>query len=138
MNIVRNILAVIAGAFIGGAVNMGIIMVSGSIIPYPEGYDPSSEESIQATAHLLESRHFIMPYFAHAGGTLVGAILAALIAATHKMKFAIAIGCFFLIGGIAASFMIPAPTWFVVLDIATAYIPMGMMGGKLVGANRTS
>lgn len=134
MNIVRNILAVLMGGFIGGVVNMSIINISGSIIPYPEGYDFSTPESIEATAHLLESRHFILPYVAHAGGTLVGAILAALIAATHKLKFALAIGTFFLIGGIMACFMIPAPAWFVVLDLATAYIPMGLLGGRVVGA----
>ncbi|MBK9254252.1 MAG: hypothetical protein IPM42_02060 [Saprospiraceae bacterium] len=35
--IVRNIVAVIAGIIIGGIVNSGIIKISGSIIPPPEG-----------------------------------------------------------------------------------------------------
>ena len=132
--IVRNILAVVIGGIAGMTTNMSLIMISGSIIPYPEGYDFSSEESIAATAHLLESRHFIMPFVAHAGGTLVGAFLAALIAVSHKMKFAVAIGVFFIIVGVMACFMIPAPTWFIILDLAVAYIPMGILGGKLAGA----
>ena len=37
--IFKNILAVIAGCVLGSAVNMGIIMVSGSIIPPPDGAD---------------------------------------------------------------------------------------------------
>lgn len=36
-----------------------------------------------------------------------------------------------MIGGIAAAFMIPAPAWFVVLDLAVAYLPMAWIGGKL-------
>ena len=35
--ILRNIIAVIAGVAIGGFVNMSLIMVSGSVIPPPEG-----------------------------------------------------------------------------------------------------
>jgi hypothetical protein len=48
------------------------------------------------------------------------------------MKFALGLGVFFLLGGIAAAFMIPAPTWFIILDLVAAYIPMAYLAGKLV------
>ena len=73
-----------------------------------------------------------MPFLAHALGTLIGAMIAALIAATRKFTMAMIIGVFFLIGGISAAFMIPAPTWFVLLDLGMAYIPMAWLGHKLV------
>ncbi|PCH87099.1 MAG: hypothetical protein COB88_06185 [Flavobacteriales bacterium] len=130
--IVRNILAVIAGLFVGSAANMGIITIGGSIIPPPDGVDVSDMEGLKSAMHLFEPKHFISPFLAHALGTLVGALLAALIAANHKMKFALGIGVFFLFGGIAAVFMLPSPTWFAVLDLAGAYIPMAWLGGKLV------
>lgn len=129
--ILKNVLAVIAGIVVGSIVNMGLIMISGSVIPPPEGVDVTSMESLKANMHLFEAKHFIFPFLAHALGTLAGAFVAALIAATHKMKFAIAIGAFFLLGGIMNVFMLPAPTWFVVLDVAIAYLPMGWLGGKL-------
>jgi len=129
--LLRNILAVIAGLFVGSAVNMGIITISGSIIPPPEGVDVSDMEGLKSAMHLFEPKHFIFPFLAHALGTLVGALLAALIAANHKMKFALGIGVFFLFGGIAAVFMLPSPTWFAVLDLAGAYIPMGWLGWKV-------
>ena len=131
--IIRNILAVIAGIILGSAVNMGIIMISGSIIPPPEGVDVTDMESLKSSMHLFESRHFILPFLAHALGTFAGAFLTALIAASHKMKFALVIGVFFLIGGITNIFMLPSPTWFTILDLAGAYIPMAWLGGKLVG-----
>ena len=131
--IVRNILAVITGIIVGSAVNMGLIMVSGSIIPPPEGVDPTDLESLKASMHLFEAKHFIFPFLAHALGTLAGSFLAALIAASHKMKFALAIGVFFLLGGIANTFMLPSPTWFTILDLVAAYIPMAWLGGIIAG-----
>jgi len=129
--IVRNILAVIAGLIIGSVVNMGLIMISGSVIPPPEGGDVTTMEGLKETMHLFEPKHFIFPFLAHALGTLVGAFVAATIAANNKKKFAIAIGCFFLIGGIINVIMLASPTWFAILDIVGAYIPMAMIGGKL-------
>jgi len=129
--IVKNILAVLAGLIIGSIVNMGIIILSGSIIPPPEGVDTSDMESLKASMHLYQPKDFIFPFLAHAIGTLVGAIVAALIAASHKMKFALAIGFFFLLGGTMMVFQLPSPVWFNVLDIAGAYIPMAWLGFKL-------
>lgn len=131
----KNILAVIAGLIFGSIVNMGIIMISGSIIPPPEGADVTTMEGLKAAMHLFEPKHFIMPFLAHALGTLAGAFLAAMIASKHKMKFAFAIGAFFLIGGIANVAMLPSPTWFAVLDIVGAYIPMAYIAGKFLVKN---
>ncbi|MBR9756622.1 MAG: hypothetical protein GYB39_00940 [Algicola sp.] len=131
----RNILAVIVGIVIGGMVNMGIITISGSIIPPPEGADLSTTEGIKAAADLLEAKHYIMPFLAHAIGTLVGALIAVKIAATRTFTIAMIIGGFFLLGGIAAVFMIPSPTWFIILDLALAYIPMAWLGHKLAEKN---
>jgi len=81
--------------------------------------------------HLFEPKHFIFPFLAHASGTFIGAIIAAIIAATHKTKFALAIGVFFLIGGIVNVIMLPSPIWFSILDLGAAYIPMGFIAGRL-------
>ena len=69
-----------------------------------------------------------MPFLAHAVGTFVGALAGSVLAASHRSIVAYAIGTVFLGGGIAASFMIPAPTWFIVLDLAAAYLPMAWLG----------
>lgn len=133
--IVKNGLAVIAGLVFGSIVNMGIIMISSSIIPPPEGADISTMEGLKATMHLFEPKHFIFPFLAHSLGTLVGAIVAAIIAATHKMKFALVIGGFFLIGGTINVFMLPSPLWYTLVDLIAAYIPMGYLAGRLVAKN---
>ena len=129
--IVRNVLAVITGIILGSVVNMGIIMLQGYFIALPEGVDVTNTESLQSSMHLFGPKHFIFPFLAHAIGTLVGAYLSAKIAANHKMKFALGIGIFFLIGGISMVFMMPAPVWFLILDLSVAYIPMGWLSGRL-------
>jgi hypothetical protein len=128
---VKNILAVVLGLVLGSVVNMGIIMISGSIIPPPEGGDVTTMEGLKETMHLFQPKHFIFPFLAHALGTFVGAFIAALIAANHKMKYALSIGGLFLIGGIINTVSLPSPIWFTVLDLVGAYIPMAWLGFKL-------
>jgi hypothetical protein len=128
--ILKNILAVVAGIVVGSVVNMTLISVSGSIIPPPEGADVTTTEGLKASMHLFKPKHFIMPFLAHALGTLVGAMVAGLIAANSKMKYGFSIGIAFLIGGIASVFLLPSPTWFSALDLIVAYLPMGYLGGR--------
>lgn len=129
--ILRNILAVIAGWLIGSAINLGLINLGHTIFPI-EGIDPNSMEDLAQIMPTLDYQFFIFPFLAHALGTLFGAMVAAWIAVSHKIKFALGIGILFLMGGIMASYMIPAPTWFVVTDLVFAYIPMAWIGGKFV------
>ncbi len=81
------------------------------------------------------SRPFISfsPFLAHALGTLSGAFVAAKLAASHSMKFALAIGTAFLLGGSIAAAKIAGPLWFTVTDLVLAYLPMGYLGGVLAG-----
>lgn len=129
----NRILAVIAGLVVGSFVNMGIITISGKLIPPPEGADVTTVEGLKASLHLFEPKHFIMPFLAHALGTFAGAIVAALIASTRKLMVAMIVGFFFLAGGIANVFMLPAPLWFCILDLVAAYLPMSFIAAKLVG-----
>lgn len=128
--ILKNILAVILGWLGGSAVNMGLILTSHKVLPIA-GIDPNDMEALSAVMPTLEFKYFIFPFLAHALGTLVGAIIAGLIAVNHKMKFSLGIGVLFLIGGIMVNYMLPGPTWFAVLDIVIAYIPMAWIGGKI-------
>ena len=123
----RNVLAVLAGLVTGGAVNMGLLVLGMSLIPPPPGVDFNNPESLKANIHLFEPKHFVTPFLAHALGTFVGALAAWLLAVSNKAPLAWLIGAFFLCGGIAASFMIPAPKWFIALDLLAAYFPMAWL-----------
>lgn len=132
--ILRNTLVLIAGLFIGGLVNMGLIIIGPSIIPPPEGVDMTTMEGLQAAMPTLKAKNFIFPFLAHALGTLAGAFFVAKFAASNHMRLALLVGMFFFFGGISMVMSVPGPSWFNALDIIVAYIPMGWLGGKLAGA----
>lgn len=129
--IIRNILAVIIGALIGGITNSVIIYLAPSLIEYPAGVDTTTVEGLKAAADSLTAKHYLFAFLAHALGTFVGGFFAALLGVKKEALLALIVGGFFLIGGIVASFMIPAPIWFIFLDLLLAYLPMAWLGYKI-------
>ncbi|MFT4703344.1 MAG: hypothetical protein ACI81R_001035 [Bradymonadia bacterium] len=129
----RNALAMIAGIFIGSAVNMGLISLGPLVIPPPLGVDMTTAEALAAAMPLLEPRHFVFPFLAHALGTFVGAAVACRVSASDHAKHAIGIGVFFLIGGIAMALGVRGPQWFTALDLIVAYLPMAWLATKISG-----
>jgi hypothetical protein len=127
----RCVVALVLGPVVGGSVNMGIIVASPHVIPPPAGVDVNDAKSIGASIHLFEPKHFLFPFLAHALGTLCGAVVGFLVAARFQSTIAYLIGALFLAGGIAAASMIPAPTWFIALDLLVAYLPMAWLGAVI-------
>lgn len=85
------------------------------------------------TLNLYTPMHFIVPFLAHAIGTLVGSIIASLIAGSHQKYISLGIAGFFMLGGITMVVLLPSPMWFNILDLGIAYIPMGWLGWKISG-----
>ncbi len=136
-SVARNTLAVFAGVVVGSLVNIGIVNVGPFVVPLPEGADVSTMENLRDSMKLFTPVNFICPFLAHALGTLAGAFVAAKLAVSHHMKFAIGIGVLFLMGGISAVIMLGGPLWFNVVDLLFAYLPMGFLGATLAGATRS-
>ena len=126
----KNILAIIMGWLGGSAINLGLVQIGHMIFPI-EGVDLNDMDALAEAMPTMDYEFFIFPFLAHALGTLVGAVIAGVLAATHKMKFALGIGVLFLLGGIMVNYMLPGPTWFAIVDIIVAYLPMAYMGGKI-------
>lgn len=132
--VLRNVLAVIAGAILGSFVNMSLIEIGHYVIALPEGADVSTLEALKTSMASFGPEQYIFPFLAHALGTLVGAYIAAKIAVGNKLRAALIVGVLFLIGGVANCFMLPAPVWFMAVDVLLAYIPMAYIGWKLSGS----
>ena len=135
MNVLRNIGAVLAGIILGSIVNMGIVFLSMVVFPLPEGTNIFDPEAMKGIIASFGPPQFLFAFAAHALGTLVGAFVAAKIATTRKKWFAIGIGLYFLYGGLTMVYKFGGPMWFMILDLAGAYIPMGWLGGKLAGGS---
>lgn len=132
----RNIIGVIIGVVVATAINGLLIYIGPMVVPLPPGADNSTMEKLAETIHLFGPQNFIFVFLAHALGPLVGTFVTMKIAVSHKMKIAIGMAVFFLLGGIAASVMIPAPFWFKAVDLIFAYIPTALIGAKLGGAGK--
>ncbi len=129
---IKNILAVIVGIVVGGVVNMSLIMMSSKIIPLPVGADFTTEAGLKASMHLMEPKHFIIPFFAHALHAFIGSMIACKMVANNQMRIALIIGLITFLGGAQMVFSLPSPMWFNVLDLGVAYFPMAFLGAKLV------
>jgi hypothetical protein len=136
VSILRIIFAIVAGFLVGSLVNMGLVAVSAHVIAPPPGVDLADMESLKAAMPTLGPKYFLFPFLAHALGTLVGALVAFLIAPRGVRWPAWLIGGLFFGGGIAASAMIPAPTWFMVADLVLAYLPMAWLAIRIGGLIR--
>ena len=127
----RNILAVFAGIILGSVVNMSLVLVSGHVIPLPEGAVGDTVEGLKQTIHLFEPKHFLFPFLAHALGTLVGAFVAVKLSGNGSIRSAIIVALIFLAGGVQMVMEVPAPLWFDITDLVLAYVPMGLLGHRL-------
>jgi hypothetical protein len=134
--LLRLIIAIVLGFAAGSAVNMGLILVSGSVIPPPAGADVTTTEGLKASMHLMEPKHFLFPFLAHALGTLVGAFVATLLTPGGSRGPAYAVGTLFFLGGCAAAYMLPAPAWFNAVDLILAYGPPTLLGHWLALRSR--
>lgn len=136
--IIRNVLALMLGAAVGGLVNGAIITISGNIIPPPAGVDVTTQAGLKAGLHLFEPKHFLLPFLAHAIGTFIGSLTCARIAVSMRMVLAMMIGVLFLAGGAQMVMVLPAPMWFNITDLVFAYIPMAFLAAKLVTPKASS
>jgi hypothetical protein len=127
----RWFIAVVAGFAAGSIINGGIVLIGGSIVPPPPGANVSTVEGTRAAMELMQPRHFVFPFLAHALGTLAGVLVAARLAPPGVRGPAFVVGGLFLLGGLAAAFMFPAPAWFIAADLLLAYVPMTLLGLSL-------
>ncbi len=129
----KNFLIALVSVLVGMVVNMAIITISPNLIPPPEGVDMTTSEGLIAGMEFMEPKHFIMPFLAHALGTLVAVFMAIKLVPESKFSYAIFVAIPFFLGGTIMAYSVPAPVWFEVLDLVVAYIPMAWLGAKLAG-----
>ena len=129
--LIKNLLASFAGFIVMMVVNMGLIILLGSIFSPPEGVNPNDVNSINNNLHRYTVFQLIMPFLAHAGGTLAGTLAAAKIANSHKMLIVMVLAAIHFSGGaMMVSMLSNSPLWFNVLDLGVAYFPMAWLGYK--------
>ncbi len=120
----RNVVAVLLGVFLGSALNMAIILTNMEIFPGPEGLNFNDAEAMSAYIGSLPQTAFILPMVAHLSQSLVGGWIAARFGESRPMLLAMIVGVLTLIGGILNFMQLPAPLWMYVeipLYLVVAY-----------------
>ena len=120
----KNIAIVILGIIVGMIVNIGLIILGGTIFPPSENFEPMNAVN-------WDFKYFIFPFLAHSIGTLSGALIVSKFSNKSSIILPLIVGLYFLMGGIYMITILPAPMWFVLLDVILGYIPMALLGGKL-------
>ncbi len=133
--ILHSALLLVAAIVLGSCVNFALVILGPMLIPPPPGVDMSDMESFAAAIDQMGPLHFLFPFLAHALGTLSACLLCAKYTSTRKHLLTYSIAVFFLFGGISAATMIPAPMWFVIVDLLFAYLPMAWLATKIFPTN---
>jgi hypothetical protein len=122
------------GIVVGGAVNMALVVLNGFLF-LPTGLDWQDTAAVSAAFANAPLAAFLLALLAHAGGTFVGAAVAATIAGRAPLVHGLIVGVFFLAGGILNLRQIAHPLWFAIVDL-NLYLPAAWMGAKLVWSRR--
>tara|TARA_Y100000994_G_scaffold140616_1_gene115263 strand:- start:5650 stop:6042 length:393 start_codon:yes stop_codon:yes gene_type:complete len=122
--IIKNIGIIISGIIIGMIINMGLIIIGERIFPLTDNFDAMN-------AINWDIKYFIFPFLAHSIGTLIGSFAVSRISRNSNIVLPILIGVWFLFGGIIMAAILPAPIWFILIDIIICYIPMSFLGWKI-------
>jgi hypothetical protein len=128
----KSILLSILGLLLGALTNGILVQIGSSLVEAPLGLDLSTKEGLAKAMPLMDYKHFIFPFLAHALGTLVGAYFVSKMRVNRTLINAMAIGFAFLAGGVMMVITLPTtPLWFILLDLIFAYLPMAYLGYKL-------
>ena len=122
--ILTNIGIIILGIIIGMILNMGLIILGGIIFTPTANIEPMN-------AINWDLKYFIFPFLAHSVGTLSGSFLVSKLSRNSNIIFPLIVGLYFLSGGIYMVTILPAPMWFVFLDLIVCYIPMSLIGWRI-------
>ena len=92
-NLIRNVLAVVGGLFVGMVWNMSLIQINMRLLfPMPEGLDMNDTEKFNAFVVDLPPTAFILVIIAHLGQALIGGWLAARFGASQPVLLATIVG----------------------------------------------
>lgn len=123
---IRSVVAILAGAIVGGILVFGIESAGQLIYPLPEGMDLGDSEAMRefvSNAPLSARLVVLLAWFI---GPLGGALVAVWIAVGSPMVHALIIGGLFLLADVFNMITLPSPWWFwiagIVLPLLAAYL----------------
>lgn len=116
---------------VGGMIFMMLLHMASTVVyPLPEGVDfmspdPENQAKFKEWLATLPAGAFLLAAASHAGGCLIGVVVAMLVSRRTMVVPAVLVGLFFTVSGIANLFSIPHPMWFPFVDLPGYIIAAG-------------
>lgn len=129
---VRNILGVIVGFFVGGIFVTGFQWIGHQIYPIPANINQSDMASLAEYVKTAPLGALVAVLVAQSLGSFVGGLVTGLIAIA-KNTTAIIYGVLALIMAGLNAFLIPHPIWFVVVSLLLP-IPLAVLGSRVASS----
>lgn len=135
--LIRNAIAVVAGAVVGLAAIMIAQFVNASLFPAPAGIDVTTPAGMAQAVSLMPLGAFIGLVVGYLVATTAGAYIAVRLAASHHRLVASLVAAVFVAGGLANFMMIPHPTWVPIASML-AFLLAPVIALRLAGKPVTS
>ena len=132
----RNVGAVFVGMFVGGVLNMAIIMANMALFPAPEGLDFNDAVAMADYIASLPQAGFILPWVAHLTQALVGGWIAARLGASRPVLLAMIVAVLTMLGGVANMLQYAGPWW--MYSEFPLYLAAGWAAGTVEQRRRDS
>ena len=133
IEIVRNIVAAIAGTLAGG-ISIALVQgLNGRLYPPPPGLDWKNTEAVAAYAKTLPAGAFLVVLASYAVGVTLGAWLAGKLSATFPYRQAIVVTGLFFVASLMNLFALPHPVWFWVANLVLVPV-CGWLALRVLGA----
>lgn len=126
---IKNVLYVLSGVMIGGAVIYLVESIGHKIYTLPENFDWTDPEVIESHIASLPIGAFVVVLLAYILGSFAGGFMAA-VYKNSGLPNVIAVGIVLLLLGLLNMLMIQHPTWFLVVSLMI-YVPSAYLGGRL-------
>lgn len=130
-NLLRNILAIVAGILAGGLVIFIVQGIGHQVYPVAGDVDYNDKEAMRALMASLPAGALLFVIAAYAMGSFVAGAVAAYFGRAARVRHAVVAGCFLLLAGIMNLVAIPHPKWFSVITVLV-FIPSAWLGGRLI------
>jgi hypothetical protein len=129
----RRVLGILGGVATAAVISTVAEGIEGLLHPLPPSVDPKNVETYRLYIARLPSSAFVLVLCGHALGSLAAGAIATLITRRAAIWPAVAAGVLLFFGGAINVIVLPHPTWFVGLDLAS-YVPLAWLGARLVAA----
>jgi hypothetical protein len=130
--IIRFIIAIVAGAFVGGLFMLAIQSIAQIIWPLPYFFDPFDKD-IFRKLNTSESVFILLPYLtAFFTGSLVGGFFAGILSRGKSPNASLIVGALLMTYGLISLSSIHYPLWFTILALCT-FLPPAWLGSSLAG-----